>query len=445
MKDLTKGNPLKIICLFALPILVGNLFNLFYSLADMKILGYFGGPDALAAAGSVSGLYDFLNSFMIGLCNGFGVVMAMHFGSGNMEKTKKTFSGSLFLATVSSLILALTVLPALDLVLVLLKIPASVKEGATAYISVMITGLVFSAIYSCLAASLRAVGDSYTPLIFLIVSTILNTGLDILFVGFLDLGVKGAAAATVLSQLICCVTCFIYTYIRYKELRFRIKEMLPKRHTGILFLLSSGISMALMSSLVAFGTLSLQSAINLLGPEIVIAHAATRKLSGIFMLPFGVFGTAMATYSGQNYGAGKKTRIKQGLRTTITISFVFSLLCVLVSYTVCPAIIRAITSSSDPVIIDNAVLYQKIDTLFYLVPAVISIFRNSLQGMGEHTIPVISSFSELLGKLLIALFLAPMIGYMGIILAEPIVWIIMVIPLILGMKKKMHSMAEDVL
>ena len=153
----------------------------------------------------------------------------------------------------------------------------------------------------------------------------------------------------------------------------------------------------------------------------------------------------MATYSGQNYGAGKKTRIKQGLRTTITISFVFSLLCVLVSYTVCPAIIRAITSSSDPVIIDNAVLYQKIDTLFYLVPAVISIFRNSLQGMGEHTIPVISSFSELLGKLLIALFLTPMIGYMGIILAEPIVWIIMVIPLILGMKKKMHSMAEDVL
>ena len=445
MKDLTKGNPLKIICIFALPIFVGGLFNLFYSLADMKILGLFVGNDALAAAGSISGLYDFLNSFIIGLCNGFGVVTAIHFGSGDMEKTRNTVSRSVFLSFASALSVAALSMLAMDPVMKLLKIPEEVTSDSKAYISIMITGLVFSAVYNCLAAALRAVGDSFTPLIFLIVSTILNTGLDVLFVGGLDLGVRGAASATVLSQFICCAACFFYTYVRYKELRFTPGEMLPKRGSGVLNLLSSGISMALMSSMVAFGTLSLQSAINRLGPDIVIAHAATRKLSGIYMLPFGVFGTAMATYSGQNYGAGKKDRIIRGLKSTVFISFVYSLGCVLVSYTVCPSIIRAITSTSKPVIIENAVLYQKIDTLFYLVPAVISIFRNSLQGMGEHTIPVVSSFSELLGKLLIALFLAPIIGYMGIIMAEPIVWIIMVIPLIIGMNKKMKELDKDVI
>ena len=157
------------------------------------------------------------------------------------------------------------------------------------------------------------------------------------------------------------------------------------------------------------------------------------------MLPFGVFGTSMATYSGQNYGAGRKDRIREGIKVTVGISWVLSIVCILISYTLCPAIIKAIASTDEHEIIWNAVRYQKVDTLFYFIPAVISIFRNSLQGMGEHRLPVISSFAELLGKLLIALYLTPVLQYMGIILSEPIVWIIMVIPLIIGMRKKLKE------
>ncbi len=439
MKDLTKGKPLKIICFFALPILIGSLFNLAYSLADMKILGLFMGKDGIAAAGSVSGLYDLANSFMMGMTNGFGVITAMRYGAGDMTGTRKNFALSVSLTCILSLTVSGACLLFLGGLLDVLNVPESVRGDSALYIGIMIAGLVFSSLYNCLAASLRAVGDAYTPLVFLIISTLLNTGLDILFVGGFKLGTPGAAIATVTSQIICSAACFAYSFIRYKELRFSIKEMIPGKKKGLRLLLSSGISMALMSSMVAFGTLSLQTAINTLGENIVVAHAATRKLSGIFMLPFGVFGTAMATYSGQNYGAGKKDRIKEGLLVTCGISFAYSLICMLVSYTVCPYIIQAIASTDEHEIIYNAVRYQKIDTLFYFVPAVISIFRNSLQGMGEHRIPVISSFAELLGKLLIALYLTPVLKYTGIILSEPIVWIIMVIPLIYGMKKRMSE------
>ncbi len=397
------------------------------------------GKDGIAAAGSVSGLYDLTNSFMMGMTNGFGVITAMYYGSGNMEKTRHNFAVSISLACICALTVSGICLLFFDRILDILNVPPEVRESASLYIGIMISGLIFSALYNCLAASLRAVGDAYTPLIFLVISTLLNTGLDVLFVGGFNLGTPGAAIATVTSQIICSGACLAYSFIRYKELRFSLKEMIPHRKAGLRMLMSSGISMALMSSMVAFGTLSLQTAINTLGENIVVAHAATRKLSGIFMLPFGVFGTAMATYSGQNYGAGRKDRIKEGLRATVGISFAYSLLCMLVSYTICPSIIRAIASTDEHEIIFNAVRYQKIDTLFYFVPAVISIFRNSLQGMGEHRLPVISSFAELLGKLLIALYLTPVLKYTGIILAEPIVWIIMVIPLIYGMWKRLKN------
>ena len=191
MKELTKGNPLKVICLFSLPILLGRLFNLAYSLADMKILGYFLGKDAIAAAGSVSSLYDLTNSFIIGLTNGFGVITAMHYGSGSMDKTKRSLTTSVTLSIIFSLSM--------------IAVSDNVRQSASEYIAIMLAGLVFSAFYNCLAASLRAVGDAYTPLIFLILSTILNVLLDIAFIGSLGLGTKGAAAATVASQIICAV------------------------------------------------------------------------------------------------------------------------------------------------------------------------------------------------------------------------------------------------
>jgi Na+-driven multidrug efflux pump len=235
------------------------------------------------------------------------------------------------------------------------------------------------------------------------------------------------------------VACVIYVYHRYPIFHCRPAEFLPDSSLNR-SLLSGGFSMALMSCLVAFGTVSLQSAINGLGDNnIVVAHTATRKLSNIFMMPFSVMGTTMATYSGQNYGAGRIDRIKTGLRHSLLALYVWCLLCILISYTVCPYLVTAITSTTVPEIIDTAVLYQKVDTLVYFLVPTIAVLRNSLQGMGDHVTPVLSSSLEMIGKILIAFLLTPILKYWGIILAEPIVWAIMVIPLILSMRKRLKG------
>ncbi len=306
------------------------------------------------------------------------------------------------------------------------------ETGATEYITIIIYGLVFCCIYNVLAASLRAIGDAYTPLFFLIISAIMNVGLDLLFVGRLGMGVSGAASATVISQVVAAVTCFIYALVRYPIFRFGIKDFIPDRnYTNVL--LSGGFSMGLMQCLVSFGTLSLQTAINKLGTNIIVAHTGTRKLTTLYMTPFAVLGTTMATFCGQNYGANRIDRIKEGLKTALIINWIWVVIVQIVTWTICPYLIKAITATEIQEVIDKAVLYQRFDTCFYIIPPTITILRNSLQGMGDHLTPVISSGLELVGKVLIAFLLTPILEYWGIIIAEPIVWSIMVIPLIVSM------------
>lgn len=209
-------------------------------------------------------------------------------------------------------------------------------------------------------------------------------------------------------------------------------------------MLASGMSMGLMNSLVAFGTLSLQTAINTLGTNTIVAHAATRKLTNLYMLPFSVLGTTMATYGGQNYGAGRYDRIRSGLKVSLGCSYIWCVIVMLASYTICPYLIVAITDTRIQEVIDTACLYQKFDTLFYLLVPTITILRNSLQGMGDHITPIFSSGLELAGKVLIATLLTPVIGYWGIIVSEPVVWAVMVIPLIVSMVKRMKRAGTSV-
>ncbi len=439
MKDLTKGSPMRVILAFAIPVFIGNLFNLAYNLADTRIIGTYLGETALASVGSVSPLHDLLIGFVTGLANGFAVLTARSFGMKDEGRVRKCFALSITFGTLISLALAGFCYLFLPRILRLLHVEESLQEGATVYLVVTLVGLLFSLLYNVMAANLRAVGDAYTPLIFLILSASLNVALDITFVGKLGMGIFGAAIATVISQVICLVACVIYVYHRYPIFHCRPAEFLPDSSLNR-SLLSGGFSMALMSCLVAFGTVSLQSAINGLGDNnIVVAHTATRKLSNIFMMPFSVMGTTMATYSGQNYGAGRIDRIKTGLRHSLLALYVWCLLCILISYTVCPYLVTAITSTTVPEIIDTAVLYQKVDTLVYFLVPTIAVLRNSLQGMGDHVTPVLSSSLEMIGKILIAFLLTPILKYWGIILAEPIVWAIMVIPLILSMRKRLKG------
>ena len=438
MKDLTVGKPLKILLLFSLPILIGNLFNMAYNIADTRIIGSFIGNDALAAVGSVSTLNDLLVFFLVGMANGFAVVSATFFGMNNLHKVKKCFSHSLLYGLVITLVLLAACFIFMPGILTLLNVDSSHRSEAYTYICIILVGLLFSSIYNIVSSTLRAIGDVYTPLIFLIAAVCLNIVLDLLFVAVFGLGVAGAGWATVLSQLISAILCFIYTWIKYPLLRlsrsdFRMEKPLSSK------LLPAGFSMGLMSSIFAFGTLTLQTAINTLGTNTIVAHAATRKLTSLFMLPYNTLATSIATYTGQNYGAGNMERIRAGLKDSLIVSWIWTGIVILVSHTICPLLITAVTGTTIKEVAEIGSLYQRIDTLFYFLVPGISITRNMLQGLGDHITPIVSSTIELIGKTLIALLLTPVLKYWAIIWSEPIVWILMIIPLIISSYKRLRT------
>ena len=437
MRDLTKGNITKVILQFAIPIFIGSLFNLAYNLADTRIIGTYLGNDALAAVGSVSTLSDLLVGFIMGVANGFGVVAARYFGSRDENQVKRCFALSLLLGVVLAVFISLFSVAGLDHILNWLQVMEEHRAQSRAYIVVILYGLIFSMVYNLLAANLRAIGDAYTPLFFLILSAVINIGLDIFCVGYLHAGVGGAAVATVFSQAFSALLCYIYACIRYSLFRFHLPEF--KWDSQLVGeLLPAGFSMGFMSSLVGFGTVTLQSAINSLGTNIIVAHAATRKLSTFLMMPFMVFGNTMSTFCGQNYGANRMDRIKIGIRNTIIINLIWCGITVLIAYTICPQLIVAITDTSVQEVIDTACLYQRVDTLFYFVLPFILIFRHGLQGMGDHVTPLISSGVELVGKVVFAIVLTPYLGYWAVIWSEPVMWILMVIPLIFSIRRKLR-------
>ncbi|MCM1326917.1 MAG: MATE family efflux transporter [Bacteroidales bacterium] len=434
MKSLTSGKPLKIILAFALPLFIGQLFQLFYSLVDTRIVGETLGETSLAAVGATTTLSDMLIGLLNGFTNGAAIIIATYFGAKNEGNLKKAVGGTVLLGAGFAILVSAVCLLFLNQILRFLNIEDTLLPEAKSYIGVVLAGLLSSALYNICAAVLRAMGDSVTPLIFLIVASFLNIGLDYAFILHFHMGVAGAAYATVLAQTLSAFFCFIYMRRKYPLLALSKEDMRFSRELyGRLFV--TGISMGFMVSFVNLGTLALQTSINTFGENIIVAHTAARKATSIFMLPFGVLGTTLATYCGQNLGAGKYDRIRKGIRDTVLFTFLWCVGVILVAYTLSPMLIRMITASSQQEIVDTASLYLKVNTAFYFVPAVICLFRNSMQGFGDTKTPIFSSSLELIGKVVIAYFLAPRIGYGGIIVAEPIVWMIMVIPLIVNMAR----------
>lgn len=432
MKDLTKGKPIRLILLFAVPLFVGQLFQLFYSLADTRIVGQTLGDEALAAVGATTTLSDMLLSFLNGLTNGFAIVIATCFGAKDERQMKKAMGGTILLGSCCAVVLSGLCLLNMSGLLKLLNISPELFAAARGYIGIVIAGLLAATLYNICAAMLRAIGDSFTPLLFLILAAFLNIAMDYGFILCLHTGVEGAAYATVIAQAVSAFLCFLYMRRKYPQLTLKKEDF---KSDMILYkkLFGAGLSMGFMTSLVGIGTMALQTSINTFGTDIIVAHTAARKISSIYMLPFSVMGTTLATYCGQNLGAGKYSRIRQGIRDTVLVTFVWCTGVIISAYTVAPWLIRTVTATQKKDIIDTASLYLRVNTPFYYVPTVICLFRNSMQGFGDNRTPVISSSLEMIGKVLIALLLAPAIGYYGIIVAEPIVWFIMVIPLVVNM------------
>lgn len=438
-KTLTEGTPWKQILLFSIPIFWGNVFQLLYSLVDTKIVGSTLGTEALAAVGSVSTLHTLMTGFLNGLTLGFSLITAMCFGAKNRKRLKKSFAAAISLGVLTTLALVLMLMIFLHPVLNLLHVPQAQFEMAYAYISVLIVGLFATLFYNLCANTLRAIGDALTPLIFLIVATVSNIGLDYLFILGFQMGVQGAAYATVLAQLLSVVLCLIRIFRKFPILHIQKEDFRFDREL-MAEMYKSGLSMGLMSCLVGIGTILLQSAINTLGTTVIVAHTAARKVFELVSLPNSVLGSAMATYCGQNYGARRFDRIRQGIRASLIIAAVWAVVVFLICHTIEGKLIQFVASTTNPDVIYWGSTYLKVDMSFIVICGVIVILRNSMQGFGDRVIPVFSSCIELAGKIIFAFVFAPMFAYWGIIWAEPLVWIAMVIPLIV---KVVHVLKKE--
>lgn len=426
--NLTEGRPVKLILLFAIPVFLGNLFQICYSLVDTKIVGSILGETALAAVGSVSVLYTLLTGFFNGLSLGFSVLTARFYGSGEEARLKENVAGSIVLgfSTAAVIITAAAIL--IRPILTLLNVPPEQMEMALSYITLLVWGMFVTLAYNLCANTLRAIGDSLTPLIFLVIAALTNVALDYLFILVFGMGVRGAAVATLISQLLSVVLCLIRIRQGFPILHLSGEHFILSKGS-ILALYQSGLSMGLMSSLVNFGSLVLQSGINQLGTDIIVAHTAARKVFEIWGLPVSVLGSSMATYCGQNYGAGRYDRIRQGMKSVLILGAVWDGIVFILAHTVSPWLIRFITSSDNGEIIYWGTTYLRVDMSFLIVTMFIVILRNCMQGFGDYKTPILSSFIELVGKLVFTFVFVRMFGYWGIIWTEPVIWFLMVIPL----------------
>ena len=317
----------------------------------------------------------------------------------------------------------------------LLHIGEQQRAFSLDYIRILIGGMLITLSYNLCANMLRAIGDSFTPLIFLVIASITNVILDYTLILGFGLGVKGAAIATVLSQLLSVVLCLLRIYKSFPILHISREDFRISKKQ-VLSLYESGLSMGLMSSLVNFGSLVLQSGINQLGTSIIVAHTAARKTFEIWNLPISVIGSSMATFCGQNYGAGKYDRIRQGIKETLLLGTIWAAVIFVLAHTISPYLIRFIASTQNEEIIYWGKTYLEVDMSFLIICVLIVVLRNSMQGFGDYKTPVLSSFIELIGKLVFTFVFVKIFGYWGIIWTEPVIWFLMVMPLIVMSIKK---------
>lgn len=431
MKDLTKGYPAKVILMFAIPLMCSSILQQLYNMVDSKIVSAYVGTAAFAAVGATSVVSNTLIGFINGLTQGFAILIANSFGAKDEKRMRQSVAGTLILTTVITVILTVLGLLLIRPILTMLRTPDDIMDNALSYVRIILAGIAFTALYNVFANILRAVGDSKTPLYCLTFAVILNVGLDLLFVAVFKWGIQGAAYATVLAQAISGFLCMAYVLIRFRDL---LPHRLEWSISGELYsnLTTTGLAMGLMGCIVNIGTIILQSAINGLGTSIVAAHTAARRLFDILMILIYTVGLAMTTYVSQNAGAGRVDRIKQGVRHAHVVATIISTMMILLCYLIARPVIEWLTSSTDSAIVDPAVFYLKFGVWFFYALGPLFILRCSLQGMGCKIIPICSSILEMLVKIASAAILVPHLQYFGVVLTEPISWVLMTTLLAIG-------------
>lgn len=424
IKDMTAGDPLRLILAFSVPLFIGNIFQQVYSMVDTMVVGYCLGDQAIAAIGATTTLYSIIVNFAWALNNGYAIVITQRFGARNIRGMRQAIAGTIMLDAGITALLTVLALCFLGPLMAFMNTPEAILADAYAYIAIIYAGMFATIAYNMFAGILRAMGNSRSPLYFLILASLLNIALDLLFVLVAGFGVAGAALATVIAQTISAVLCGVYTLRSYGDYMPRREHFAVPRET-LRDLATTGLAMALMISVIDFGSLIYQRANNALGEIIITSHMAARRIIGIFTQPISSIAAALSTFVGQNFGAGRKDRIRTAIRQICAVEVVFSAVAFAVLYVTGGAIVRLVTGTADARIIANSVMSIRIHSAFFPALALVLCIRMSMQSMGEKRAPILSSCIELAMKFFAAAWFIPRLGFLGTSLTEPVTWAIM--------------------
>lgn len=441
VRDMTQGKPRNLILSFALPLLLGNLFQQMYNLADTMIVGKFLGINELAAVGATGSISFLIIGFCRGICTGFGIPIAQKFGAGDESGLRRYVANSVWLAAGLAVIVTAATLLLGRYILGWMKTPEDIIDGSLSYISVIFAGIPFTILYNLTATIIRSMGDSKTPVYFLTLSSILNVVLDLFCILVLKLGVAGAAAATVVSQGVSGICCLIFMIKKYEILRMTKQEWAPDMRR-MKQLMIMGLPMGLQTSVTAIGSVILQSAVNSLGTIVVASNTAAGKVACFFCIPIDALGSTMATFAGQNMGAKKPERIRQGFKEAVVIGCIYGVVTFAVASTVGKYGALLFMDGSETAILDNVQLMLTCHSAFYIPLILLSVVRYVVQGVGYPGIAMFSGVFELAARALVSFLFVPVFGFLAVCLAEPFAWVLadlFLFPVYFHIMKKMRK------
>ena len=425
--DMTKGDPLKHILLFSVPLLIGNIFQQLYNIADLVIVGRTLGVESFAAVGAVAPVFFLIMFIFVWLTNGFAFITGDRYCANDINVVRNSVVVSTILSTIVTLAFSVVCTLFLNPILKWMNVPANIYHNAFWYVEIIIIGLIITTMYNMISSIIRALGDSKTPLYFLIVASLANIVLALIFILIFHMGVPGSAVAVLLSQGISVLLCLIYVRYKMPVLRISRNEWLIKFDKDFFNSayehLRVGVPMAIQFSIIGISILVIQSVCNSFGSNVIAAFTAALRIEQIATLPMMSFGVALAAYVAQNFGAIKFKRIRLGVIQTSIINIVLSFIMAFVMRIWGTDIIGAFIGTKSKEIIDIAHNYLLISTIFYFFLGQIFIYRNALQGMGETIFPLLACSAELVMRIFAAVYLAMKFGYVGIFYAGPIAWI----------------------
>lgn len=428
--DMTKGSPVKLILAFMIPTYLGNIFQQFYNLVDSIVAGRYIGVNALAAIGSTTSLIFLVIGWLNGITSGFAIMVAQSFGAKDYKKMRHFVAMSILLCLAFVVVMTAGLLILNYPILRMMNAPADIIDDTAAYMAIIYAGLCVTAAYNAFAAVLRALGDSKSPLYFLIISALINVVLDVMFIVVFHMGVEGCAYATVIAQGISALLCLIYIIRKFEILKLG-KEDFRRDPAAMGQLLGMGIPMGLQFSITAIGTIIVQGAVNIFGAVYIAGFSAAGKIQSLVTSVFIAFGATIATYVGQNRGAGQMDRIRQGVRITQVMILVSSVLMFAIIHFFGGPLTHIFVDGSQTEVIAAAKLYFTTVAWCYPFLGSIFLYRNALQGLGYGLIPMMGGVFELIARAVVVAFAARLgWGFVGACASDPAAWLAALIPIV---------------